>query len=349
MSRFLQEKFHIVRSLALLLFLALTVCVVGDGRAEASVVDTWYLIVNESGIIDSRARLSEIKGALPDYGTEALFAADTLRGKDVSFHAGTSVSLTRRDQTYRFATQEESVEDFLTRVHCVPGKAEMVVIDVSKDPIEISFTANYTAPCTITEILPYKTQRVEDSTLKIGTELVAQTGVNGKRVTPGVVTWVSGKQVASEVTGEAVETPAVDHIIKVGTKPLISEFHRTDSTIASVSKNADGSGTITLENGDVFAFSQVKHMTATAYSGDEPGVSNRTASGTIAHVGVVAVDRRVIPLGSKVYVVTDGGIVYGTAVAEDTGVIGNIIDLYMDTSRQCINFGRRSCQVYILK
>ena len=39
----------------------------------------------------------------------------------------------------------------------------------------------------------------------------------------------------------------------------------------------------------------------------------------------------------------------GTAVAEDTGVRGNIIDLYYDTYQQCINFGRRTCNVYILK
>ena len=45
----------------------------------------------------------------------------------------------------------------------------------------------------------------------------------------------------------------------------------------------------------------------------------------------------------------DGSVVYGTAVAEDTGVRGNIIDLYYDTYQQCINFGRRTCNVYILK
>ena len=38
-----------------------------------------------------------------------------------------------------------------------------------------------------------------------------------------------------------------------------------------------------------------------------------------------------------------------TAVAEDTGVRGNKVDLYYDTYQQCINFGRRSCTVYILK
>ena len=44
----------------------------------------------------------------------------------------------------------------------------------------------------------------------------------------------------------------------------------------------------------------------------------------------------------------DGMYVYGFAVAEDTGVRGNTIDLYMDTNRECIQFGVRECTVYIL-
>ena len=38
-----------------------------------------------------------------------------------------------------------------------------------------------------------------------------------------------------------------------------------------------------------------------------------------------------------------------TAVAEDTGVRGNKVDLYYDTYQQCINFGRRAATVYILE
>jgi 3D (Asp-Asp-Asp) domain-containing protein len=50
------------------------------------------------------------------------------------------------------------------------------------------------------------------------------------------------------------------------------------------------------------------------------------------------------------YIVTnDGKVTYGMAVAEDTGVRGNVIDLYHDTYRQCINFGRRGVTIYILE
>ena len=90
-------------------------------------------------------------------------------------------------------------------------------------------------------------------------------------------------------------------------------------------------------------------MTATAYTAGYGGADHYTATGTRVQVGTVAVDRNVIPLGTRMYIVTnDGSVVYGTAVAEDTGVRGNIVDLYYNTYSQCISFGRRSCTVYVL-
>ncbi len=69
-------------------------------------------------------------------------------------------------------------------------------------------------------------------------------------------------------------------------------------------------------------------MTATAYDlsyescGKRPGDKyyGITASGTKARVGAVAVDPRVIPLGTKLYVESlDGTKDYGFCTAEDTG------------------------------
>jgi 3D (Asp-Asp-Asp) domain-containing protein len=86
----------------------------------------------------------------------------------------------------------------------------------------------------------------------------------------------------------------------------------------------------------------------TAYSS-----GTHTATGTRVHIGSVAVDPKVIPLGSKLYIVSADGKswMYGTAVAEDTGgaVKGNIVDLYMPGYTDCINFGRRKALIYILE
>ena len=88
-------------------------------------------------------------------------------------------------------------------------------------------------------------------------------------------------------------------------------------------------------------------MTATAYCS-----GTTTATGMKVRYGVVAVDPRVIPLGSRLYIESaNGNWIYGTAIAADTGgaVKGNIIDLYVESYNDAIQFGRRQAKVYILE
>ena len=90
-------------------------------------------------------------------------------------------------------------------------------------------------------------------------------------------------------------------------------------------------------------------MEATAYTDDVESQGKwvgQTASGMKPQVGVVAVDPKVIPLGTKLYV--EG---YGECVAGDTGgaIKGNKIDLFMDTREECIEFGRQVVRVRIVE
>lgn len=93
---------------------------------------------------------------------------------------------------------------------------------------------------------------------------------------------------------------------------------------------------------------------ATAYTSaaDEcgPWADGYTATGAKCEVGVVAVDPRVIPLGTKLYIeAVDGSFVYGFCSAEDTGgaIKGNKVDLAMNTKSECFQFGRRDVRVYV--
>lgn len=89
-------------------------------------------------------------------------------------------------------------------------------------------------------------------------------------------------------------------------------------------------------------------MTATAYSAfNKNGGYGKTASGMTAGFGVAAVDPRVIPLGTKLYI--EG---YGYAIAADTGgaIKGNKIDLCFEKSNsELMAFGRKTMTVYILE
>jgi 3D (Asp-Asp-Asp) domain-containing protein len=86
-------------------------------------------------------------------------------------------------------------------------------------------------------------------------------------------------------------------------------------------------------------------MVATAYTADCSGCSGTTASGQHAGHGIVAVDPRVIPLGSHLYIPG-----YGHAVAGDTGgaIRGNRVDLGFNSDSDAMQFGRRSVTVYVL-
>ncbi len=87
-------------------------------------------------------------------------------------------------------------------------------------------------------------------------------------------------------------------------------------------------------------------MVATAYTAGCSGCSGITATGYRAGHGIVAVDPRVIPLGSRLYIPG-----YGVAIAGDTGgaIRGNRIDLGFNSLGDAIQFGRRSVVVYRLR
>ncbi len=98
------------------------------------------------------------------------------------------------------------------------------------------------------------------------------------------------------------------------------------------------------------SFSRGKVMTvnSTAYepsAGRGKSATFKTATGLIAKYGVIAVDRRIIPLNTYVYV--EG---YGFAIAADTGgaIKGKIIDVCFNTRAECMKWGRRKVQIHIL-
>ncbi len=96
-----------------------------------------------------------------------------------------------------------------------------------------------------------------------------------------------------------------------------------------------------MKSGDSVHFSGSMKVTCTAYTAGYGGVGTRTATGTTVHVGTVAVDKKVIPLGTEMFIVGSSGYTYGNAVAEDTGVRGAAINLYMNSYQECKQFGRQ--------
>lgn len=89
-------------------------------------------------------------------------------------------------------------------------------------------------------------------------------------------------------------------------------------------------------------------MSATAYCPNRccGSAYGRTATGRKAEYGIVAVDPRVIPLGTALYVDR-----YGFAIAADTGrkIKGTRIDLCFPTHREASRFGRKTVKVLVIR
>ncbi|MGH9913738.1 MAG: 3D domain-containing protein, partial [Pyrinomonadaceae bacterium] len=83
---------------------------------------------------------------------------------------------------------------------------------------------------------------------------------------------------------------------------------------------------------------------ATAYS-----LRGRTASGNQTRKGIIAADRNVLPLGSRVHV--QAGNYTGEYIVSDTGgaVRGRKLDIWVPSSREAMQFGRRKVKLTVLE
>ncbi|MEG6586021.1 3D domain-containing protein [Dendrosporobacter sp. 1207_IL3150] len=94
-------------------------------------------------------------------------------------------------------------------------------------------------------------------------------------------------------------------------------------------------------------------IVATAYAPgphDNGKWGNLTYMGTKVRPGIIAVDPKIIPLGSKVRIdFADGRTV--EAIAEDTGgaIKGNRIDIAMQTVSEAYKFGMQKVKVTVLE
>ena len=177
------------------------------------------------------------------------------------------------------------------------------------------------------EITPYNTIYKDDNTLAKGKTKVIQAGVEGVTKVKEMVVFENGAEISVTETSRELVTEKKDKIVARGTK-----------TTASAPSKASEKG---------FSYKKKMTMTATAYSAFKKGGGyGKTASGRTAGYGIVAVDPKVIPLGTNLYV--EG---YGYAVAGETaGIIkGNKIDLCFEKSnKELMAFGRKNVTVYVL-
>lgn len=124
--------------------------------------------------------------------------------------------------------------------------------------------------------------------------------------------------------------------------PVMGENGAVISTLSPLS-------TIELDaNGKPVKYKELMVGQSTAYC-----CGTTCATGVKVRPGYIAVNPKIIPYGTKMYIVScDGKYTYGYAIAADTGGFAKknrqLTDLYMYDYDDCIKFGRRNVEIYIL-
>ncbi len=255
-------------------------------------------------------------------------------------------------KTYKIETTGGTVADALKAAGVKLGEEDMLNFSAD-DKLTSGMTISIKDVDFKTEAkkieIPYGTDVVYSDKMLEGKSAIVE-GKPGVKVITYTYKFIDGKLVDTSITDETIETPAVNTVKTIGTRkptPKPANTYKSSST-KYVSGLVPAADFELDKNGIPVKYSKKISGKASAYSGG--GV---TATGKAVRTGFVAVNPKVIPYGTRLFVrCQDGSYIYGYAVAEDTGsfirTTDRIIDLYFPTQTEGRTFGVRMVDIYIL-
>lgn len=198
-----------------------------------------------------------------------------------------------------------------------------------------------------TEAVDYETEYTYSDSLYKGRTKTLVKGEKGEKVVTYNDRYINGKLADTTIASEEITKEPVRALVQSGTKvyskptsiPVGTPISELKAP-SSLQIGADGAPT---------SYKSVINAQATAYC--IPG--GITSTGRVAQAGYIAVDPKEIPYGTQMYIVSaDGNYIYGYCIAADTGSyiydVDWTVDLFMNSTEQCINWGRRDIIIYIL-
>ena len=300
-----------------------------------------------------RTNNSDIKTAVSKLNINCNYNIEktAVRGKttnvEISYHF--PVHITCGDKTVTLEFDGGTVGDALKLAGYTTDKYDLVypsIDTVLTQTTYIDYTDIGYISGSYTEKIPYSTETSYSSNYGKGVVKTIQKGVAGEQkvdYTQKVVNGVAGEKT---VVAKTIITDAVNQKNVVGTK--ISSV-KTSSTVNSISVLNPSKPIELDENGNPVNYTKKMTCRATAYT----YTGNNCSTGVAPKPGYIAVNPKVIPYGTKLYIKSaDGKIVYGYAIAADTG--GFIkkhptgIDLFLTSESACQSFGVRNMEVYVI-
>lgn len=187
---------------------------------------------------------------------------------------------------------------------------------------------------TVQEETAYETYEYENADLAPGERVISQQGQNGVIEYEYNIKYQNGIEVSRELIRETKLADPVNEVVEYGAESVWE--------LGAIPASAPAN------------YSRKEVFKATAYDASpaDNGIwAGRTSTGMPLVYGVIAVDPKVIPYGTKMYIESvDGQYKYGYAIAGDCGgaIKGNKVDLFFESRSTCYQFGRRDVVIYFL-
>ena len=233
------------------------------------------------------------------------------------------VTITADNRTQKYWVYPGAVAEVLQSQDVSLGKNDLVrppLTGVVRAGAQIKVTRVVKIEAVNEIKLAFNTQRETNPNLPRGFTQVSRDGRSGLEKQNWQITYHDGREVERRLLARTIVLAPKNRVLQVGTKRQVA-----------VSRSGQGTNS-----------TQEMTMLATAYT----HTGNNTASGAPPGYGTVAVDPRVIPLGTCLYI--EG---YGHAVAQDTGpaIKGQRVDVFFETWTQARQWGMRSVKVKVLR
>lgn len=310
----------------------------------------WEVTVKDNGsVITLQTTKSTVEGVLKEANVLlapediVIPASDTpiSEARQIEIRRAFNITVLDKDSQRAMRTAAATVEGALEQCKIELGEYDEVdppLTSSATPEMLITITRVDVSEITVEEEIGYDVVEEKSDEIAMGVKKLVTSGANGlANIKYRVITKNGVEETREEISREILREP-VNKVIAVGTRqgavPVATLASRSGSAPVSASK--------------------VIICRATAYDGsyETLGYSNpKTALGRTPTVGTVAVDPKVIPLGTRMYIETvDGSYVYGECFAGDTGgaIKGNRVDLFMASRAQALKFGSRQVRVYIL-
>jgi uncharacterized protein YabE (DUF348 family) len=261
--------------------------------------------------------------------------------QEVLIRRAVPVNIILEGKTTEVMTYHETIDDAIKANGIVMGPLDRVDGRSVEDPIQAGMDIKIIRVreeiFTEEEEIPYVVIQTPNEDMNQGDKKVTQAGEEGKLEKYYKLTYEDGRIISKDFINEKIAKEPTAEMVEIGTVPNFK-----------------------TSRGDVVRYTKVIEMEATAYTASFKDTGKHPDhpefgicyTGMKAREGVIAVDPKVIPLYTKMYIDVSGKTKdYGFAIAGDigSGIKGKQVDLYLDSQEAVDKWGRKKVKVYILK